>query len=137
MRVAVVYFPTSKGSKLPGISKGLAQGIERQGHTVDLIDGSKGHHPKLTIYQYVAIGSEQTRLFGGKVPQKVREFLASAGMTAGKRSCAYIAEHAVGTRRTLARLMGEMEKEGMFLRISHSFSSPQAAEETGARLRIE
>lgn len=136
MRVAVVQFPSSEREKMTAISRGLAKGIERQGHHVDVIDGDR-LGSKVTIYQYIAIGVEQTNLFGGKIPDKVREFLAGAGAVAGKRSCAYILKHALGERRTLSKLMSVMEKEGMFLRISHSLRSGEEAEAVGAGLKIE
>lgn len=137
MRVAVVYFPASKQPRLSTISQALARGIERQGHQVDLFDGFRDSHAKLTSYQYIALGSEQTNLFGGKIPEKVKEFLAGAGMIAGKKSCAFIRSHAIGERRTLSRLMGAMEREGMFLRVSHSFTKEEEAEAVGADLKIE
>lgn len=136
MRVAVVQFPSSNREKMTEISRGLAKGIERQGHQVDLIDGDQVGS-KVTMYQYIAIGVEQTNLFGGKIPDRVREFLAGAGMVAGKRSCAYILKRPLGERRTLATLMSVMEKEGMFLRISHSLRSDEEAEAVGAGLKIE
>lgn len=136
MRVAVVQFPASKREKMTAISRALAKGIERQGHQVDVVDGGR-LGSKMTMYQYIAVGVEQTNLFGGKVPDRVREFLAGAGMVAGKRSCAYVLKQALGERRTLAKLMSAMEKEGMFLRVSHSFSSVEEAEAVGAGLKIE
>ena len=137
MRVAVVYFPASKRDKLSTLSQALARGIERQGHQVDVVDGVRDSQAKLTTYQYIALGSEQTNLFGGKLPNKVKEFLAGAGMIAGKKSCAFILRHAIGERRTLSRLMGAMEREGMFLRVSHSFTKEEEAEAVGTDLTIE
>ena len=69
MRTAVVFIPQSHRDKLLEISKALATGIEAQGHTVDIIDGSRDVNTKLTIYEYVAIGTEVTSLFGGKIPE--------------------------------------------------------------------
>ena len=122
---------------MTAVSRALAKGIERQGHQVDVIDGQRDTGSKVTMYQYIAVGVEQTNLFGGKLPDKVGEFLAEAGMVAGKRSCAYILKHALGERRTLTALMSVMEKEGMFLRISHAFRSSEEAESVGAGLKIE
>jgi len=137
VRVAVVYFPSSKPDKMTSISRSLAEGIERQGHQVDLIDGTRHVGQKVTVYQYIAMGVEQTNLFGGKIPDLVRDFLSEAGTVSGKRSSAYILKHPLGEGRTLKRLMAVMEKEGMFLRIFHSLRSEEQAQAVGAGLKIE
>ena len=136
MRVGVVFVPQSKRDKLLEISKALASGIESQGHQVDLIDASRDVNVKLTIYEYIAVGTEVVSLFGGKIPQKVSEFLRSSGVVAGKRSFAFVTKKAIGAEKGLQRLMKQMEGEGMFLRFSEVLSSAAEAKEIGKRLKI-
>ncbi len=137
MRVAVVFFPSSKPEKMASVSRALAEGIERQGHQVDLIDGTREVGRKVAVYQYIAMGVEQTNLFGGKIPDKVRDFLSETGMVAGKKSSAYILKHPLGEGRTLKKLMAVMEKEALFLRVFHSLRSEEQARTVGAGLKIE
>lgn len=136
MRVAVVFVPQQKREKLLEISQALATGIEAQGHRVDLVDASRDVNTKLTIYEYIAIGTEVVSLFGGKIPEKVREYLRSSGILAGKRSFAFVTKKAIGADKGLSRLMSQMESEGMFLKFSEVLSSPAEATEIGKRLNI-
>jgi hypothetical protein len=136
MRVATVFFPQKNRDRLLQLAKALARGIESQGHEVDLIDGSRDVNTKLTIYGYIAVGTEATNVFGGKIPQRVSEFLSSAGIVGGKRSFAFVPKRLIGGTRTLRRLMNVMEHEGMFLKLSDTLSSADEAEEIGKRLSI-
>ena len=136
MRVAVIFVPQAKRDKLLDIAKALASGIESQGHRVDLVDASRDVNTKLTIYQYIAVGTEVVSLFGGKIPTKVSEFLRSSGIVAGKRSFAFVTKKAMGAEKGLQRLMKQMESEGMFLKFSGVLSSSAEATEIGKRLSI-
>lgn len=137
MRVAVVFVPAGKRDKLLAISRALASGIESQGHTVDIVDGSRDVNTKLTIYDYLAVGTEVVSTFGGKIPEKVSEYLKSAGIVTGKRCFAYVLKSAFGDAKGLQTLMKAMEGEGMYLKFSEVLSSPEAATEIGKRLRVE
>ena len=136
MRVAVVFVPQAKRDKLVEISKALAAGIESQGHHVDLLDASRDVNVKLTIYEYIAVGTEVVSLFGGKIPAKAGEFLRSSGIVGGKRSFAFVTKKAIGADKGLQRLMKLMEGEGMFLKFSDILSSAAEATEKGKRLKI-
>ena len=137
MRIAVVFFSEKTREKILNLSRALARGMEAQGHQVDIVDGDHDINTKLTIYQYISIGTESISALGGKIPEKVSTFLGSAGMVAGKRSFAYVAKTFMGSQRALARLMKAMEKEGMFLKFSDVFTSDREAEEVGKRLKIQ
>lgn len=136
MRVAVIFIPQAKRDKLLQIAQALAAGIESNGHQVELIDGSRDVNTKLTIYQYVAIGTEVTSMFGGKIPDKVSEYIKNAGKVSGTRSFAFVTKKAIGAEKGLQRLMKAMEAEGMFLKFSDVLSSPAEATEIGKRLSI-
>lgn len=136
MRIAVVFIPDKSRDKLLNISKALAQGMEQQGHRVDLVDGSRDVNTKLTIYEYICVGTESVSTFGGKLSDKVRTYLSTAGMLAGKRSFAFVIKRGLSTVRALSRLMKTMEGEGMFLKFSEILMSPEEATEIGKRLKI-
>ncbi len=101
------------------------------------MDGDHDVNTKLTIYQYLAIGTEPLSSFSGKIPDKVGHFLSSAGMVAGKRSFAFVTKNAFGSNKALTRLMKNMEIEGLYLKNSNIFNSPVEAEEIGKRLHIQ
>jgi hypothetical protein len=136
MRAAVVYFSGSRNDRLGDLARALAKGMERQGHTVDVIDGVKDSGAHLTIHQYIAVGASSTGTLGGKVPEAVKTFLAAAGAVAGKKCYAFIPKAAFGAAKTLSTLMKCMEGEGMFLKNSDILRSPAEAEEIGKRLRM-
>ena len=136
MRAAVVFFSGKSNDRVGGLARALAKGMERQGHTVDLVDGVKDTGARLTIHQYVAVGAAPTGTFGGKIPDAVKTFLSGAGTVAGKKCYAFIPKASFGAAKSLAAVMKCMEGEGMFLKSSDILRSPAEAEEIGKRLRM-
>lgn len=136
MRIATVFFPDNNRDKLRNVAKSLAHGLEANGHQVDLVDGSRDVNTKLTIYEYIAVGTEQTNLFGGKIPDRVSYFLREAGIVGGKKCFAFVLKRPLGTTKSLSKLMKVMEHEGMFLKRSDVIASPGEAEAIGKRLNI-
>ncbi len=137
MRIVVVFIPGQNREKLLNIAKGLARGIEQQGHQVDIVDGSRDVNTKLTIYEYICIGTEPSSLFGGRIPSRIGEFLGAAGIVTGKRSFAFVIKKGVSSLKSLSRLMKTMETEGMMLKFSEILTSVEEAVEIGKRLRIK
>ena len=137
MRVAVVFVSQDKRDRLLEISKALVAGIEANGHTVELVDGARDVNVKLTVYEYIVVGTEIISTFGGKIPDKVGAFLKGSGMVAGKRSFAFVIQQRFGGTRGLQRLMKTMESEGMYLKFSEILTSAAEATEIGKRLRIQ
>ncbi len=136
VRAAVVFYPNGSREKLLTIAKALARGMETQGHQVDVIDGSRDVHTKLTMYQYIAVGSEPASFISGKITVNLGRFLSQAGMVGGKRSFGFVLKKGLNSNRALRNLMKVMEAEGMFLRFSEVLSSAEDAEEVGKRLLI-
>ena len=137
MRAAVVFFSSASRERILALAKSLSQGMGAQGHQVDLIDGDRDVNAKLTGYQYLAIGAEPQSGFGGKLPDKVTQFLGSAGLVSGKHSFAFVSKTTFGSTKALGRLMKNMEKEGMLIKNSSVLSSPQEAQEVGKRLHVK
>lgn len=136
MRVAIVYFPVGSPERLKALAQGLVSGIESQGHQVSMIDASRETDRKLTMFEYLCIGADSLSFFSGKVPDKIRPFLNSAGIVAGKRCFAFVSKRGVATSRSLSRLMAQMEGAGMFLKYSDVLTSGAQAQEIGKRLNI-
>jgi flavorubredoxin len=136
MRVAVVFFSGRNRDGLMKLAQAVARGIEKQGNQVDTFDGVKDASAKLTIYQYVVIGTEPVGAFGGKIPESVHTFLAGAGAVAGKKCYAFISKSTFGAAKSLSALMKQMEGEGMMIKTSDILRSPTEAEEIGRRLHV-
>jgi len=136
MRVAVVFFSGRNRDLVMNLSKAVARGIEQQGNQVDTFDGVRDPNVKLTIYQYVVIGTEPIGTFGGKIPETIKPFLATSGNVAGRKCYAFVTKSTFGAAKSLAALMKTMEGEGMVLKTSDILRSPAEAEEIGKRLHI-
>lgn len=136
MNVAVVVYGDKSHEKLLKIARALSRGIASQGHHVDVIDGRRETDKKLTFYEYLALGSENTHIFGGKIPEGVANYLAQSGSMSGKRCFAFVLKKGLRPMKTLQRLMKCMEAEGMFIKLSEVLSKEQDAEEIGKRLQI-
>lgn len=137
MRVAVVYVPSGKENRLKDLARGLAAGLESQGHQVTIIDGLHDQEKKLTMFEYLCIGSEPVSFISSKLPDSIGQFLNSSGIVAGKRCFAYISKRGLASGKSLRRLMHQMEQEGMFLKYSEVFTSAAQAQEIGKRLHIK
>ena len=136
MRVAIVSFPKNNKEKLSRLCKGLAEGISSHGHQVDVIDGPLEFEKKLTFYDYIVIGTESISFLGGKVPERLQEYLAQCGNLVGKRSFAFLANGGLRSGKSLRQLMRMMEHEGMFIKNSDIIKHEDQARELGKRLHI-
>ncbi len=136
MRVCIVVFYHGNGKKLLDIAKGLSEGVMANGHQVEIIDGIKEQGKKVSFYDYIAMGTDTTTTFGGKIPKAVNDFLSQSGMVSGKRSFAFVAKGGIRKNKTLKTLMDAMEHEGMYLKYSELINQPQDAKEIGKRLHI-
>jgi hypothetical protein len=127
MRVALVYIPAADPEALEAVSRSMARALEAAGHFVDLRDGRADGSMSLTGHDFVLVGTESASL-GGKIPGRVAEFLAQAGMLAGKRSMAFVRRSGLSPGRALSRLMKAMESEGMVVTCAETVDAAGAAE---------
>jgi menaquinone-dependent protoporphyrinogen IX oxidase len=137
MRIAVVYYAAKHREKLETLAKSIAKGLEAQGHMVEVIDAQHDENKRLTIYEYLAVGSESVSLFGGKLPERLKTYLKQSGSLGGKRSFAFVLKGGLSSEKALARLMAAMESEGMFVNFSEVLSDPAEAVEIAKRLKVE
>lgn len=136
MRIAVLFFGGSRRERTAEIARGLASGIEKAGHHVDVIDGDRDVNAKLTMYEFLAVGTSTVSTFTGNIPGSVAEYLGQAGMVGGKKSFAFVVNATFGSQKALRRLMAAMESEGMFVRSSDTLRSREEAEAIGTRLKL-
>lgn len=137
MRAVVVFFGGAARDRVAEIARGVASGIERQGHDVDLVDGDRDVNTRLTRYDYIAVGTVAVSLFRGRIDGRIREFLSGSGSIGAKKGFAFVARRTFGSQRALQNLMGAMEHEGMFLRFSEVLRSREEAAAIAERLRVD
>jgi hypothetical protein len=112
LRVAVIHYDTENSKTFDEIVKGLAKGIESQGHDVTLVDAKRDAGKSLTSFGYIAVGSSAPSLFAKSVPVPLGSFLRSAGMVSGKRCYAFVGKKGLRKGKVLASLMRIMGERG-------------------------
>jgi len=135
MRTCVLYYE-SNGSVCKELAAGLAEGLQLQGHTVDVVDMRSDMGKIVSFYEYIAVGTASTTFWGGRIPQAVEDFLKQSGSISGKRCFAFIAKRGLRTLKSLQRLMHVMESQGMYLKYSDVLTNRAYAKEVGKRLGI-
>ncbi|MDR2898098.1 MAG: hypothetical protein LBU99_04715 [Spirochaetaceae bacterium] len=116
MRVAILHFLPSGKAKTDDIIKNLEKGAVSKGHQVTIYDGIKdASNVKLSFAEYIAVIVPVAGLFGGKLPPKVTEVLANAGMVSGKKGAALVVKGGFSSAKTSRNLMRLMEAEGIKL----------------------
>ncbi len=126
MRVAVVYLPAGDPDTLASIAKSMVRALEAKGHRADSLEARKDEYPRLTGYDYVILGTEAIGL-GGKIPGRLREYLAQAGSLTGKRSMAFVRKTGFAPAKALGRLMAAMESEGMLVNCAEIVAGTEEA----------
>ena len=118
MQVCILYAgKTRESDKLKAISEALAK--------------------RLTIYDYIVIGTEPVSFFSASIPGDIAKYLAGSGTVSGKRCMAFVSGSGMRKNRTLLNLMKTMESEGMILKFSEVINKPDEAQAVGKRLNVE
>jgi menaquinone-dependent protoporphyrinogen IX oxidase len=136
MRVAVLFFGGGKREKTADIARGVAAGLEKSGHHVDVIDGDRDVNAKLTMYEYLVIGTATVSTFRGRIDSRIPKYLSGAGMVGGKKCFTFIVDSLFGSQRGLRNLMAAVEHEGVFIRFSEVLRSREEAEVLADRLKL-
>ena len=135
MRVAVVYFDKEQGP-VSDIAEALAHGIGEQGHDVKLVNARLDTNVKLTMYEYIAVGTAPLSLFSKKLDSSLETFIKNAGTVSGKRCYAFVKKRGLRTFRVLQGLMKILEREGVILKTSDIINSREEAAYIGKKLHI-
>ena len=136
MRVCVVFAEDGSSTVCKTLCGSLAQGMQAQGHEVDVVNAHTDAGKIISYYDYIAVGTVATSLWGGKIPHRLEEFLRQCGTIAGKRSFAFVAKKGLRQNKTLQALMKSMESQGMYLTFSDILTNEAYAKEVGKRLVI-
>lgn len=136
MRVCVLFEDVGTASVCKDLASGLAEGIQTQGHDVELVDMKRDSGKIISYFDYIAVGTSATAFWGGKISPKVGEFLKQSGTVSGKRCFAFISKKGIRQGKTLQALMRVMESQGMYLTFSDILSNRAYAKEIGKRLVI-
>jgi menaquinone-dependent protoporphyrinogen IX oxidase len=136
MKVCVLYCDIGSSTQCKELALGLSEGIQTLGHDVDTLDMQRDTGKIISYYDYIAVGTVASSLWGGKIPEMVDRFLKQCGTISGKRSFAFIGKKGIRQGKTLQTLMRVMESQGMYLTYSDVLSNRAYAKEVGKRLVI-
>lgn len=117
MRVAVVYFPESKASRLESLARDVARGIESQGKQSDVINGYSDMI-RGGMYSYLCFCVEGKTAFGSKIDPRFSSCLDQASSISGKRATVFMQKKIMFSQKTMQRYMRAIEGQGVFLRNS-------------------
>lgn len=136
MRVCVLFEDVGSATVCKDLASGLAEGIQTQGHDVEVVDIKRDSGKIISYFDYIALGTSATTFWGGKIPSKISDFLKQSGTVSGKRSFAFISKKGIRQGKTLQTLMRVMESQGMYLTFSDILTNRNYAKEIGKRLVI-
>ncbi len=116
MRVALITFFPRKDDSLSSILKKLQGGSAERGNQVEVFNGHEDlSNTRLTMYDYIAVVMKPAGLFGGKIPPRIAEYLATSGTISGKKGCALVVKSGFASNKACQNLMRAMEAEGVKL----------------------
>jgi len=136
MRVCVLYEDPGSATICKDIASGLADGIQLQGHDVELVDMARESGKIVSYFDYLVLGTSAINFFGGKISSKAEDFLKQGGSVSGKRSFAFVSKKGLRQGKTLQTLMKAMERQGLYLTFSDILPNRAYAKEVGKRLVI-
>lgn len=116
MRVALISFFPEQNQKNASILTKLVNASASKGNQVELFNGFDNlTNTRLTAFDYIAVIVRTKGLWGGKIPPRVREYLATSGNISGKKGCALVIKGGISSDKTCKNLMRAMESEGVKL----------------------
>lgn len=134
MKVAIVYWDV-QGKNLRDFAAALSQGVESQGHQVQIFDGLKDDL-RLTPFNYIIMGTLSPSMFGKKISSQVINGIKRCGTLTGKKSFAFVKKSGLRSFKVLHSLMTYMESEGMLVKNFDIFNKTEEARYLGAKLHI-
>ena len=138
MRVCVLYCGRQANDRiLAELASKLAEGIQTNGHMVDVMDMNLEMGKIISFYDYVAVITTSVSLFSKNIPENVTKFLKTAGSVSGKRCSCYISRNCARKAKVLQTLMRAMEAEGMYLKVSDILPNGNYAFAVGKRLHVD
>jgi len=135
LKVAIVYWDI-QNKNLRDFASALSQGVESQGHQVQIFDGLKDDL-RLTPFNYILMGTLPQSLFSKKLSSQVINGIKRCGTLTGKKSFAFVKKSGFRSFKVLHALMTSMESEGMLVKNFEIFTKTEEARMLGAKLHIK
>lgn len=136
MKIAVIHFSESSGSKVVDTAKAVARGLDRSGKSADLIDGYRDVL-RLSVYTYLCICCEGTSFFTAGINADLAKRLEQATGLSGKRACVLVQKKLFWPDKTMQKLLRAVESQGVYLRNSLVADKNDETEAFAARLDVE
>jgi len=135
-KVLIIY--SSSGNNIKQIARGIKDGLEENGHRVDLRGTGETNKPVVFgVYDLVLVGSPTKGLFRGRPAKDIAPFLQNCKRTMGEKTIAFVTSRLVGTTGALKKIMEQMEKMGCFVYNFTSLKNFEEAVSFGREIRLD
>jgi len=112
MRIGIAYY-ADKNSKFIDLVKGIEKAVIEKGFQAQLID-LKVTKSSLSMFNFLIIGCNTISMFGGKIPDQLRNSIKQSGNMSSKHCFAFV-DKKLGSFKTLSNLMKILEQEGIII----------------------
>lgn len=130
MRIAVIYFSKIKQNKLEETAQALCRGFEESGNSVTLINGNYDINTNLTMFEFLALGTNsEISLYSKK--KEILSFFNQAGILMGKRGFLFFRKRTLPLRFFKSEIITRFIREGLNLEKNRFFPNKQCAYEAG------
>lgn len=134
-KVLIVYAPKKD---LEDIAQGLKKGFESVGAQVDIEEAGRRERPlSLSKYDLALFGSPVLGFLGGKIDNSIGEFLKDCKGTTGQKATAFVNSSLFGSRKSLKKLMKELEVKGCMVHDFRTFKNADAAKKYADKINLE
>jgi len=135
MRVAIIYYSVYNKKKIENIAKTMVAPLENKGHNVTLINIQQTDKSRLSIYEFLIIGTESLSFFSSKISIEIKNYLNQVGNITGKKCYVWVIKKFFN-QKTLNNLMKLLESQGLTMYLSDYFISKKEAENCITQLKI-
>src|SRR4030042_1361246 len=102
MRIGIAYY-ADKNSKFIDLVKGIEKAVIERGFQAQIID-LKVTKSSLSMFNFLIIGCNTISMFGGKIPDQLRNSIKQSGNMSSKHCFAFV-DKKLGSFKTLSNLM--------------------------------
>lgn len=134
MRIGIAYF-ADKNSRFIELVKSIEKAVIERGHQAQIID-LKTAKASLSMFNFLIIGCNTLSMFGGKIPDQIKNSIKQSGGMSGKHCFAFV-DKKLGSFKTLSNLMKILEQEGIIIFSSEVLLTKDHAYRTIKEIIIE
>lgn len=134
MRVLILHFLDTRNAKNMTILRNLQAASENNGHQVTVMSEKDAENLQFAMYEYVCIVTKSTKIFGAKLPIKIKDILSKHGILSGRKGCSLVVKGGLSSEKMNTLVMRAMEVEGVLIDYSQVIENPEHAKSIGKKI---